>query len=214
MIEISSIETIIKKLFEESIERKFLESVDLAINLKNIDLNQPKNRIDIEMILPHGIGKEIKIGVFAKGDIGLQAKNAGAAYVFSDDDITKMIEDKIYTKSIVEKCDIFISETQYMQKIGKSLGTILGPRGKMPIPLLPNKSIVDMITSKKNSIRIRSKEKMTFHVSIGKRTMPIKDLAENTVAVIDKIEKSLIKGKHNLKSIYITTTMGSSIKVI
>ena len=122
MIEISNIETIIKTLFEKSIERNFLESVDLAINLKNIDLNQPKNRIDIEMTLPHSTGKDIKIGVFAKGDIGLQAKNAGATYVFSDEDIENMIENKSYTKSIVDKCDLFISETQYMQKIGKSLG--------------------------------------------------------------------------------------------
>lgn len=214
MVEIKDIEILINKLFGNSPNRNFIESVDLAINLKNLDLNQPKNRIDTEVILPNGIGRDLKIGVFAKGDIGLQAKESGALYVFGDEEIEKLIEDKNYTKSIVEECDLFISETQYMQKIGKSLGTIFGPRGKMPVPLLAGKSINDMISSKRNSIRIRSKDKMTFHISIGKRNMSVTKLAENIEIIISKIEKSLIKGKHNIKSIYITTTMGSSIRVI
>lgn len=214
MIEIHELETFIKTLFDKSPSRNFLESIDLAINLKNLDLNQPRNRIDIEVVLPHGLGRELIVGVFAKGDIGIQAKDAGASFVFGDDEIAELINDKNYAKSIVEKCDIFISETQYMQQIGKSLGTIFGPRGKMPTPLLPGKSIGDVILSKKNVVRIRSKDKMTFHIPVGKRTMPIIDLAENIETIISKIEKTLIKGKHNIKSIYVTTTMGSSIRVI
>ncbi len=214
MVEIQEVEKLIETLFEKSPNRKFLESVDLAVNLKNLDLNQPKNRIDIEVILPHGLGRDLKIGVFAKGDIALQSKNAGASYVFGDDEIASLIENKSSAKSIVEECDFFIAETQYMQQIGKSLGTIFGPRGKMPIPLLPGKSINDLILSKKNAVRIRSKDKMTFHIPIGKRTMKVTDLAENVETIISKIEKSLIKGKHNLKSVYITTTMGSSIRVV
>lgn len=214
MIEVQNIETLIKTLFEKSPNRTFIESVDLAINLKNLDLNQPKNRIDIEVILPNGIGRELIVGVFAKGDICLQAKEARAKYVFGDEELTNLINDKNYAKSIVNECDFFISETQYMHQIGKSLGTIFGPRGKMPIPLLPGKIISDVISSKRNAVRIRSKDKITFHISIGKRTMPIKSIAENAELIISEIEKTLLKGKHNLKSVYITTTMGSSIRVI
>ena len=64
----------VNKLLEESPQRKFMESVDLAINLKHLDMSQPKNRVDEEIILPHGLGKDLKIAVFAKGEVGLQAR--------------------------------------------------------------------------------------------------------------------------------------------
>ncbi|MDV0446944.1 50S ribosomal protein L1 [Methanosarcinaceae archaeon Ag5] len=209
-----SIEEIVKELLEESPQRNFMESVDLAINLKNLDLNQPKNRIDEEVVLPNGLGKDLKIGVFAKGDVGIQAKQAGAAYVFDDAAIEAMKDDKSYAKTIAEECDFFIAETQYMQVIGKTLGTVLGPRGKMPVPLLPGKSIADMIQTKQSAVRIRSKDKMTFHVSVGRRNMPPEKLAQNIETVLGRVERALVKGKHNIRSVHVTTTMGTSKKVI
>lgn len=209
-----TIEELVKKLLEESPKRNFSESVDLAINLKNLDLNQPKNRVDEEIVLPNGLGKELKVGVFAKGDVALQAKQAGAAYVFDDADIQEMKDDKAKSKTIAEECDFFIAETQFMAAIGKSLGTVLGPRGKMPVPLLPGKSVGEMIQSKRSAVRVRSKDKMTFHVSVGRRNMPPEKLAQNIETVISRVERALVKGKQNIRSIYITTTMGKSEKVI
>lgn len=209
-----SIEEIVKKLLEESPQRKFSESVDIAINLKNLDLNQPKNRVDEEIVLPNGLGKELKVGVFAKGEVALQAKQAGAAYVFDDADIQEMKDDKARAKSVADECDFFIAETQFMATIGKTIGTVLGPRGKMPVPLLPGKSIGEMIQSKQSAVRVRSKDKMTFHVSVGRRDMPADKLAQNIEAVVSRVERALVKGKHNIKSIYVTTTMGKSERVM
>jgi large subunit ribosomal protein L1 len=209
-----SIEQIVKKLLEESPARNFMESVDIAINLKNIDLNQPKNRVDEEIILPGGLGKDLKIGVFAKGDIALQAKQAGAKRVFDDADLQTMKEDKTFAKTIAEECDFFIAETQFMPIIGKNIGTVLGPRGKMPVPLMPGKTIGEMILAKQNAVRIRSKDRMTFHVSVGRRNMPPEKLAQNIETIISRLERALVKGKHNIKSIYVTTTMGKSERVM
>lgn len=209
-----SIEEIVKKLLEESPQRKFSESVDIAINLKNLDLNQPKNRVDEEIVLPNGLGKELKVGVFAKGEVALQAKQAGAAYVFDDADIQEMKDDKARAKSVADECDFFIAETQFMATIGKTIGTVLGPRGKMPVPLLPGKSIGEMIQSKQSAVRVRSKDKMTFHVSVGRRDMPADKLAQNIETVVSRVERALVKGKHNIKSIYVTTTMGKSERVM
>ncbi|WNY23586.1 50S ribosomal protein L1 [Methanimicrococcus hongohii] len=209
-----AIEELVKKLLEESPQRKFSESVDLAINLKNLDLNQPKNRVDEEIVLPNGLGKELKVGVFAKGEVALQAKQAGAAYVFDDADIQEMKDDKARAKSVADECDFFIAETQFMATIGKTIGTVLGPRGKMPVPLLPGKSIGEMIQSKQSAVRVRSKDKMTFHVTVGRRDMPSEQLAQNIDAVISRVERALVKGKHNIKSIYVTTTMGKSERVM
>ncbi|MDD3042820.1 MAG: 50S ribosomal protein L1 [Methanosarcinaceae archaeon] len=204
----------VKKVVEESPERKFSESVDLAINLKNLDMNQPKNRVDEEVILPRGLGKTLKIGVFAKGDVGLKARDAGAAYVISEEELDELAEDKAKARSLANECDIFIAETQFMPIIGKKLGIVLGPRGKMPIPLLPNKDVNELIQSKQSAIKLRSKDKLTFHVSIGRRDMDSEALAENIEAVVARVERSLEKGRQNLKSIYVTTTMGKSERVV
>lgn len=204
----------VEKLIEDSPQRKFSESVDLAINLKHLDMSQPKNRVDEEIILPNGLGKDLKIAVFAKGEVGLQAKEAGATYVFTEDDINDMKEDKARARTVANECDFFIAEVQYMPLIGKSLGVVLGPRGKMPVPLPPGKSVIDVINSLKNSVRVRSKDKLTFHVAIGRKEMDVEKLADNIETVISRLEHSLEKGSQNIKSIYVTTTMGKSIKVM
>lgn len=204
----------VKLLLDESPERNFKESVDLAINLKNLDMSQPKNRIDEGIILPHGLGKTRKIAVFAKGDVGLKAKEAGADYVLSEDDITELAADKSKARTLANECDFFIAEVQYMPLIGKSLGVVLGPRGKMPTPLTPDKNVADLIKTSKNSIRIRSKDKLTFHVAVGSRDMDHEKLAENIETVVNRVERVLEKGKQNLRSVYLTTTMGKSVKVV
>ena len=204
----------VKLLLDESPERNFKESVDLAINLKNLDMSQPKNRIDEGIILPHGLGKTRKIAVFAKGDVGLKAKEAGADYVLSEDDITELAADKSKARTLANECDFFIAEVQYMPLIGKSLGVVLGPRGKMPTPLTPDKNVADLIKTSKNSIRIRSKDKLTFHVAVGSRDMDHEKLAENIETVVNRVERVLEKGKQNMRSVYLTTTMGKSVKVV
>ncbi|MEZ5335547.1 MAG: 50S ribosomal protein L1 [Methanolobus sp.] len=209
-----SIVEAIEKLLAESPERKFSEGVELAINLKNLDMSQPKNRVDEEILLPHGLGKDLKIAVFAKGEVGLQAKDAGAESVFSEEDLAEMGEDKARARSVANEYDFFIAEVQYMAQIGKALGAILGPRGKMPTPLPPGKNVGDLINSARSSIRVRSKDKLTFHVSVGRRGMDVQKLAENIETVLSRVEGGLEKGKHNIKAIYVTTTMGKSVKVV
>ncbi|MDW7731859.1 MAG: 50S ribosomal protein L1 [Methanolobus sp.] len=204
----------INGLLQESPQRNFAESIDLAINLKNLDMSQPKNRVDEEILLPHGLGKDLKIAVFAKGEVGLQAKEAGVEYVFGEEDLAELGSDKARARSIANECDFFIAEVQYMAQIGKNLGAILGPRGKMPTPLPPGKNVGDLVNNARSSIRIRSKDKLTFHVSVGRKDMDINKLAENVETVLNRVEQSLEKGKHNIRSIYVTTTMGKSMKVM
>lgn len=206
--------TAVKEALEKSPQRQFKESVDLAINLKNLDMNQPQNRFDEEIILPNGVGKQIKIAVFAKGETGQRAKAAGADYVFDPEEINVLGEDKGRAKSLAEEVNFFISEAAYMPLIGKTLGQVLGPRGKMPIPLTADKDIVQIINKSKNSIKVRSKDKMTFHISIGKKEMDPVKLSENIEAIINRIEHKYERGLYNVKSIYVKSTMGPAVRVI
>jgi large subunit ribosomal protein L1 len=208
------IEEAVKQAVTEAPARKFSESVDLAINLHNIDLAQPANRVDVEVILPHGLGKPTKVAVFAAGETGLRAKSAGADRVISLEEIKELAGDKRAVRKMADEYKFFIAETQFMPIIGKSLGSILGKRGKMPTPLPPTQDVTPQVQRLKNLIKIRSRDKPTFHLTVGNRKMNTKELAENIEAVIVKLEQTLKDGRHNLKSVYVKTTMGPSIKVI
>lgn len=208
------IEEAVKQAVTEAPARKFSESVDLAINLQNLDLSLPGNRVDAEVILPHGLGKPAKIAVFAAGETALRAKSAGADRVITADEIKELGGDKRAARKLADEYKFFIAETQFMPVIGKSLGPILGKRGKMPAPLPPTQDVTPQVQRLRNMIRIRSRDRPTFHLTIGNRNMNTNQLAENIEAVIVKLEQTLKDGRHNLKSVYVKTTMGPSIRVI
>ncbi|MCL7475371.1 MAG: 50S ribosomal protein L1 [Methanosarcinales archaeon] len=204
----------VKQALEAAPERKFTESVDIAFNLKNIDMSQPANRVDEEIILPNGLGKSIKIAVFAKGDIAQRATKAGADMILDPEEIESLKDNKNKARELANDIDFFVSDMAYMPIIAKSLGPVLGPRGKMPEPLTPDKNIEDVIKKAKNSIRVRSKDRLTFHLPVGRKDMDPEKLAQNVQSVIDRIEHKLEKGKHNIRSVYVKTTMGPAVKVM
>ena len=209
-----TIEEAVRKAISEAPERRFSESVDLAINLQNIDMSMPANRVDEEIILPHGRGKSAKIAVFAAGETALLAQRAGADLVISPDELAELGDDKKRARKIADEYTYFISETSFMPTIGKKLGPILGKRGKMPLPLPPNVDIAPIIKRQRNLVRVRSRDRLTFHMAVGSRDMDAKEIAENVETVTIKLEQTLKDGKQNLKSVYVKTTMGPAVKVI
>ena len=114
------IEEAVKQAITEAPARKFSESVDLAINLHNIDLALPGNRVDAEVILPHGLGKPTKIAVFAAGETGLRAKSAGADRVISADEIKELAGNKRAVRKLADEYKFFIAETQFMPDTGRN----------------------------------------------------------------------------------------------
>ncbi len=205
----------VKKALDEknNKKRKFVQSVDLVINLKDVDLNKPENRIDEEIELPKGRGKEAKIGVFASGELAFKAKNV-ADVVITPEQIKELAEDKKKAKKLAEKCDFFVAEAPLMPVIGRNLGRIFAPRGKMPKPIPPDADIEAIVNKLKKSIRVRSKDKPTFHCLVGREDMPPEDIAENIEAILERIESKLERGRMNIKSVYVKTTMGSAVRVI
>lgn len=208
------IEDAVRKALSEAPPRKFQESVDLAINLHNIDMSQPANRVDEELILPHGRGRQTKIAVFADGETALLAEQAGADLVIPSEDIENLAEDKKHARIIADEYSFFIAETHLMPSIGKNLGPVLGRRGKMPQPLPPSADIASIINRLRGLIRIRSRDRLTFHLAVGSIGMEPQQIAENIEAIVTKLEQTLKDGKQNLKSVYVTTTMGPAVKVI
>ena len=101
-----------------------------------------------------------------------------------------------------------------MPTIGKSLGTVLGPRGKMPKPVPPNADVSGMVKNLHNTVKVRSKSNKTFHTVAGNADMSKEQIAENVDVIIERVVGSLERGRMNIGSVYIKTTMGPSERVI
>ena len=205
----------VEKALEESkkLNRKFKQTIDLAVTLKNVNLNESKNRIDEEIILPNGRGKESKIAIFASGELALKAKGK-VDLIVKPEEIEDLSGDKKKFKKIVDEYDFFIAEAPLMPTIGKTLGVILGPRGKMPKPVPPQIDITGIVKNLRNTVILRSKANKTFHTIAGKEEMDKEKIAENIDAIIKRLESKLERGRMNISSVYVKTTMGPSVRII
>lgn len=204
---------VMKKLQTESKKRNFVESVELAVNLKDIDLTNPKNRIQEEIMLPHGRGRQVKVGLFGGSEMAMKAKGV-ADIVIQPEEIEEIAKDKAKAKKFARTNDYFVAEAPLMPTIGKRLGIILAPRGKMPKPIPPGSDPKVAIDKLRVSVSVRTRDKKTFHLAIGTKDMPPEQLAENLDAVIKRLTTRLERGKMNIRSAYVKTTMGPSYKVI
>lgn len=195
----------------KSKKRKFAQSLDLAINL-DLDMSKPENRLNEEFPLPNERGKPVKVGVIAEGELALQAKKV-ADLVITREDLEELAKNKKAAKKIIEEHDFFVAQTDLMPLIGKYLGTIIGPRGKMPKPIPVNAPVQQAVERLRRTVRIRTKEKPVLHVCVGTEDMEDKKLTENIEAVLKFIERKLERGLAGIKSVYLKTTMGPSVKI-
>jgi|Deesub1362A_J573_1020465.scaffolds.fasta_scaffold00005_108 large subunit ribosomal protein L1 len=211
-IPIEDISRAVKEVKEKSKKRNFTQSIELAINLKDMDLNKPENRINEEIVLPNGRGKQVKICVIGEDELALQAKKI-ADKVITKEELESLAGKKREARKLAEEMDFFISPTNLMALVGKSLGPILGPRGKMPKPIPPGAPLQPLVDRLRKTVRIRTKENPVIHVPVGTENMEDKKIVENIEAVLGFIERKLEKGYNNIKSVYLSTTMGPSVKV-
>ena len=205
------VETVLAKSKERG--RKFAQTVDLAINLKNVDLTVPKNRIEDEVPLPHGRGKSVRIGIFASGDLAAKSK-AVADVVIQPQEMGELATDKKKFKKLVNSIDYFLAEAPLMPTIGKTLGVVLGPRGKMPRPIPPTADPKPLVESLRKVVRLRSKDRKTFHTVVGSDDMSAENIADNIDVLVKRLEAKLEQGRNNIQSIFVKTTMGAAGKVI
>jgi large subunit ribosomal protein L1 len=207
------IEEAVSRALEEAPPRNFRETVDLAVNLRDLDLNDPSNRVDESVVLPEGTGQETSIIVFAEGETAVRAEDV-AEEVLDSDDLADLGDDDNEAKDLAEDTDFFLAEESMMQDIGRYLGTVLGPRGKMPNPISPDDDVVELVERLKNSVQMRSGDRRTFHTRVGAEDMSAEEIADNIDVIIRRLEASLEKGPLNLDDIYVKTTMGPAVEVV
>ena len=207
-----SIEEAVSRALDEAPPRNFRETVDLAINLRDLDLNDPNNRVDESVVLPSGTGQDTRIVVFAEGETALRAEDV-ADEVLSGDDLEDLGDDSDAAKDLADETDFFVAQANLMQDIGRYLGTVLGPRGKMPTPLQPDDDVVETVNRMKNTVQLRSRDRRTFHTRVGAEDMTADEIATNIGVIVRRLEADLEKGPLNIDGIYVKTTMGPSVEV-
>jgi len=198
-------------LAKEAAKAKFDETVELHLRT-NSDPRHADQLIRGVALLPHGLGKEIRVLVFAAGEAANAARQAGADYV-GDDDLVQKIEGGWVD------FDVAIATPDLMGKIGR-LGRVLGRRGLMPNPrtgtvVQPQDFTRAVQEAKQGRIEFRLDRTAIIHVPLGKVSFDTEKLLENMNALLDTVMKarpSAVKGQF-IRTAYLTTTMGPSIKL-
>ena len=193
MVNESELVSLIQEAKKSEKERKFKQSLELYLTFKDIDVKKGFALNEI-IQLPKQMSQPAGVCVMATGDMGIKAKKANADQVIDGDELNKLAENKRETRKLINKYDFFLADTKLMANVGKSLGQLLGPRGKMPTPVPFNAPIETFLNRFRSSIRVRVKNSLALSCKIGDVEMDEKDVASNALAIISAIEKKLPNG--------------------
>ena len=202
----------IKNAIEGAPERKFVEAMDISFTIKDVDLKNPNNRIQEEIRLPSGRGKAIKVAMFAASDAAKKARDAGIE-VIDPSEIEELGKNKGKAKKLANSYDFFLSEVPHMGLIGRYLGVVLGPRGKMPRPVPPVVDPAVIAAGLQSTTVIKSRDKITFQASFGTLSQSHEELLKNAMEVYNRVTSKLERGIGNIRSLYIKTSMGPANKI-
>ena len=203
----------IKQAKEKSRKRNFSQSIELIVNLRDIDMKKPESKIQELIELPYAVGKQTKVCVFASGELALKAKKAGADLVMGRRELEALAGDKKRRRALAQTYDFFIAEAPFMPLIGKILGSALGPKGRMPTPVPPTANIAGHIKKFRKTVMVRLRGQPVLQCRVGTDEMPEEQVVENIRAVLGRLEGRLKRGFRNVESIYVKTTMGQPVKI-
>ena len=203
----------IKQAKTKSGGKKFNQTVDMILDITEIDMKTPEGKIQEVVELPHPTGKPNKICVVASGEFALKARNAQADYVIEKADLEGLAGKKKDLRKLAEAYDVFVSEAPLMPLVGRILGPVLGPRGKMPIPVPPNADINAVIVKNRKTVVVRMRSQPIIQVSFGTEQMKDEELVDNAQAILRVLDGKLKRGLKNVKYVFIKTSMGEPVKI-
>ncbi|MGM5483786.1 MAG: 50S ribosomal protein L1 [Nanobdellota archaeon] len=206
-----------KELLKQKNSKNFTQSVDLIVNLKEIDLKKNDQQVDFFHNLPNSKGKENKVCALVGPELVEQA-NEYCDKVIEAHDFDEIGKDKKKVKKLAEEYDLFIAQANVMPQIAKAFGKILGSRGKMPNPksggiLAPKANIEPVIERLRRTIRITAKSSLSVKASVGNEKMSEDELKENILSLYNALVSHTPQGKENIKNMFVKLTMSKPIKI-
>jgi large subunit ribosomal protein L1 len=203
----------IKEAKEKSKKRNFNQSRQLILKLQDIDMKAPESKIQEVVELPNAPEKPNKICVIGSGELALKARKANADYVIERAELESLAGKKQEMRKMANAYDFFIAEAPLMPIVGKTLGSVLGPRGKMPIPVPPSADIANLINKHRKTIIVRLRNQPILQNRVGTENMKDEQITENVQTVFRVLEGKLKKGMKNIKAAYVKTAMGPPVKI-
>jgi large subunit ribosomal protein L1 len=197
-------------LIKETASTKFDETIEVHLRL-GVNVRHAEEQLRGTLALPHGLGKDVKVAVFADGDGARAAEEAGADFVGAQDLADKVNEG-------FTDFDVAIATPDLMGPVVSKLGRILGPQGKMPNPkvgTVTNDIAKAVGEAKAGKVEYRTDRQAVIHLTIGKASFDERALLENYAAVVDEIVRAkpaAAKGRY-LLSITMATSMGPGVRI-
>lgn len=212
-LDLKSLEKAVEEAKKLAKPRRFVQSYELIIKLRDVDTKQPENRFSELIALPYPPpNKPSKVAVIAAGDLALKARESGADLVLTREDLEKIAANKKEAKKIAKTYDAFLAQADLMPLVGRLLGRYLGPRGKMPQPVPPTADIKVLIDRAKRSVRARLRDQPLVMCRVGSEIQSPREVAENAMSVINFL---LSRFKpYNIERVYIKLTMGPPVRVV
>lgn len=200
---------LLKNKIEEAIKtkekRRFKQSLELIIVLKDVDIKEIKNNISIITLPYFNDSKVVVFSEIKRSDINAES--------ISLKEIETVSQNKRLAKKFARSFDFSLAETKLIPIIGKLLGKFLAPLGKMPIPITDEKKLNENIEKLKRSRKINLKQNQ-IQIKIGKEDMKLEELFENAKSAMNQVVSNLPNGEKNIKKIYVKLTMSKPIRVI
>ncbi|HLE05976.1 MAG TPA: 50S ribosomal protein L1 [Candidatus Nanoarchaeia archaeon] len=207
----------IKKLREVSPQRKFKQSVDLQVTLKDTDVKKPENKIKESVLLPSGLGKKISIAIFVDKELVEDAKKVFDEVILKDD--FSNYTNKKLMKKFISAHRYYVAQANLMGDVAQYFGKFLGPKGKMPDPkagcVIPiKKELLKPVYEKlQKTVMVRIKEQPLINVLVGNESMKDEELAANIQAVYNVIEQKLPRHSEQMGKVYLKMTMSRSVNL-
>lgn len=204
----------VKKAREAGSKKKFSQTFDLILNLKELDLKKPEQKLDIFVVLPKGVGKKRKLCALVDESLYTEAKSTFDRVILKSD-FPNMDEKEV--KKVAGEYDYFIAQANIMPDIAKAFGKVLGVRGKMPNPksgaIVPPKIMLKPIYEKfQKTVRLLAKNELTAKCAVGTEGMKDEDVADNILAAYNAVVHALPQEAANVKDVIIKLTMGAPVK--
>ncbi len=207
-----SLEEFSKFIEENRGKRKFKQSVEVAINFKDVDFTKQDNRLNLDVPLPNGKGKTRKVALFANERNMIEAARRNGIEVIDNAGLEAAAKDQKRLSSLLEY-DL-VAQAGMMPMVARQLGQFLGPRNRMPKPIMPNVSIEEVIKELARSVSIKSKGKYlpTVHSVAGAEDMEPAKVYENVNEIVRAVSAKV--GQNNIKSVYVKLTMSKPMRFV
>jgi large subunit ribosomal protein L1 len=203
----------VKEAKAKSGQKKFNQTIELILDIKEIDMKAPEGKIRQIVELPHPTAKPNKICVIASGELALKARKAEAELVLEKADLEALAGKKKELRKLASDYDVFISEAPLMPLVGRIFGPALGPRGKLPVPVPPNADIASSILKHRKTVVVKMRNQPIIQCSVGTENMKDEEIVANIQAVLRIVEGKLKRGLKNIKFAFIKTSMGEPVRI-